>query len=119
MKEEKIPAHAARKPLLEREGARLLAAIPPRDYCCVLTERGSAFSSPEFARFLGERILPSGRNLTFVIGGALGLSPQIYDRADLELSLSPMTLPHRLARLVLLEQIYRCLTIIRNEPYHK
>ena len=63
-------------------------------------------------------MLHGGRALTFAIGGADGLPPALVARANLRLSLSAMTLPHRMARLVLLEQIYRALTIIRGEPYH-
>ncbi|RME00087.1 MAG: 23S rRNA (pseudouridine(1915)-N(3))-methyltransferase RlmH [Deltaproteobacteria bacterium] len=119
VREEKFTAGRTKGEVLEREGHRLLAHIDTRDYCVVLTEAGRRFSSVEFARFMEEKLLRSGRNVTFIVGGALGLSPALHARAEVELSLSPMTFPHRLARLVLLEQIYRAFTIIRNEPYHK
>ncbi len=119
IREEKFRGGRAKAEVLEREGRRLLAHVDARDYCVVLTERGRRFSSVEFARFVEEKLLRSGKKIAFVVGGAEGVSPGVHARADVELSLSPMTFPHRLARLVLLEQIYRAFTIIRNEPYHK
>ncbi len=79
---------------------------------------GESWTTEAFARQLERRMTRGTRNLTFVIGGADGIPPGLAARAQLRLSLSPLTLPHRLARLVLCEQIYRALTIIRDEPYH-
>src|SRR5213075_3232083 len=79
---------------------------------------GESWTTERFARHIGERMLRGTRALTFAIGGADGLPPALSARAGLRLSLSAMTLPHRMARLVLLEQIYRALSIIRGEPYH-
>jgi 23S rRNA (pseudouridine1915-N3)-methyltransferase len=79
---------------------------------------GAAWTTPALAQRLEERMTRGTRVLTFVIGGADGLPAALVARAHLRLSLSPMTLPHRIARLVLCEQIYRALTIIRHEPYH-
>jgi 23S rRNA (pseudouridine1915-N3)-methyltransferase len=79
---------------------------------------GESWTTERFARHLGERMLRGGRTLTFAIGGADGLPAALVAKANMRLSLSAMTLPHRMARLVLLEQIYRALTIVRGEPYH-
>ncbi len=75
--------------------------------------------SRELADFMAERALRSVQDVTFVIGGAFGLGEGILERSTLRLSLSPMTLPHEIARLLLVEQLYRAGTILRNEPYHK
>lgn len=79
---------------------------------------GLAWSTQELARQVERRMTRGTRALTFVIGGADGIPPALSDRADLRLSLSALTLPHRLARLLLCEQLYRALSIIRGEPYH-
>jgi 23S rRNA (pseudouridine1915-N3)-methyltransferase len=79
---------------------------------------GESWSTERFAAYLGDKMLHGGRGVSFAIGGADGLPAALVARAHRRLSLSAMTLPHRLARLVLLEQIYRALTIIRGEPYH-
>lgn len=84
-----------------------------------LAAEGRAMASEEFARYI-EKLLISGKvRVDFIIGGPLGLSAKIKKKADLCLSLSALTFPHRLARLILLEQLYRCFKIIRGEPYHK
>lgn len=102
----------------EEEGAALLKKLGPRDALVALDERGKSLSSVDFAKWLG-RQQDSGRDVAFVIGGDEGLSEEVRAKAALTLSLSAMTLPHRLARLVLLEQVYRAFSILRGEPYHK
>ena len=104
--------------VLDREGKRLLKAIGPKDFVVALAIDGKQMRSEAFAAFLEEKELEA-RPLTFVIGGSLGLSPEIYARADMKLSFSAMTFPHRIARLLLLEQLYRGFKIRRNEAYHK
>ena len=89
------------------------------DYIICLIDKGQEMSSTDFARFIQERGETSGRPLAFVAGGFLGLAERFLDRADLRLSLSRMTLSHELCRLVLLEQIYRSLTILRGLSYAK
>ena len=79
---------------------------------------GESWSTERFAAYIGDQMLHGGRGITFAIGGADGLPAALVARANRRLSLSAMTLPHRLARLVLVEQIYRALTVIRGEPYH-
>jgi 23S rRNA (pseudouridine1915-N3)-methyltransferase len=96
-----------------------LAAIPDRGYVIVLDERGQTFDSLKFARWLERLTIDSPHGVNFVVGGDVGIDDTIRQRADKLLSLSAMTLPHQLARLVLLEQIYRACTLMRNIPYHK
>lgn len=80
---------------------------------------GSELTSLEFADYIRELTVSGKSNLAFVIGGSLGLSQEVLNRSDFRLSLSKMTLPHQIARLVLLEQLYRSFKIIRGETYHK
>ncbi len=101
------------------EEERLLARLPDSGEIVALTREGSAFGSRELARFLEERAVRSVPEVAFVIGGAFGLGKRVLGRSDVRLSLSAMTLPHELARLVLAEQLYRAGTILRHEPYHK
>jgi 23S rRNA (pseudouridine1915-N3)-methyltransferase len=100
------------------EGNGLLHKIAADAYAVVLDERGKGMGSRRLAGFLDRHMLEGTGELVFIIGGPYGLSDKVRERADLLLSLSDMTLPHQLARLVLLEQLYRAFTIIRNEPYH-
>ncbi len=100
------------------EGTALLAKLGPRDVLVALDERGKSLSSVEFAKWLSQQQM-QGRDVAFAIGGDEGLSEKVRAKATLVLSLSAMTMPHRLVRLVLLEQVYRAVTIIRGEPYHK
>jgi 23S rRNA (pseudouridine1915-N3)-methyltransferase len=100
------------------ESRRLLEAIPADAVVVALTRRGSAWSSEEIARRLG-RWRHGGRDLAFLIGGSLGLSDEALAAADAGWSLGPLTLPHELARVVVLEQLYRAATILQGHPYHK
>ena len=100
------------------DDAALARKWPAQGETIALEVTGESWTTERFARHLGERMLHGSRAITFAIGGADGLPPALSARANLRLSLSAMTLPHRMARLVLLEQIYRALTIIRGEPYH-
>ena len=101
-----------------REGKRLLSLLDPKDQVIALTVTGKAYTSEGLAARIGA-LRDQGRNVSFLIGGSLGLSKEAVDRADEELSLSKLTLPHRLARLVLLEQLYRSWKILNHETYHK
>jgi len=100
------------------EGTAILTKLGPRDALVALDERGKSLTSLDFAKWLSQQQM-QGRDVAFAIGGDEGLSAAVRSRAALVLSLSAMTLPHRLARLVLMEQVYRAVTIIRGEPYHK
>lgn len=102
----------------EREGQRLLKRLRRETFLVALDPRGKLFSSEEMAGVIREKALEGKGDLTFIIGGALGLSQKVLERADLRLSFSKMTFPHQLMRLVLLEQIYRWFKIHRREPYH-
>lgn len=101
------------------EDARILARLPAGGETVALTRSGDALDSTGLARYLGELALHSAPGVTFVIGGAHGLGPEALARARKRLSLSALTFPHELARLVLAEQLYRAGTILRGEPYHK
>ena len=101
------------------EGERLGRRIPAGTDVVALTRRGTATSSTELARYLEEQGVRSSPGVTFVLGGAFGLAETLLAKASKKLALSPMTMPHELARLVLAEQLYRAGTILKNEPYHK
>ena len=105
--------------IMRGQSARLLAAIPDRGTTVVLDERGETLDSLKFARWLERLTIDSPYGVTFVIGGDVGFDDSVRSRADKLLSLSKMTLPHQLARIVLLEQIYRACTLMRNIAYHK
>jgi 23S rRNA (pseudouridine1915-N3)-methyltransferase len=100
------------------DDAALARKWPTQGETIALEVGGESWTTERFARHLGDRMLHGARTLTFAIGGADGLPATLVARAHMRLSLSAMTLPHRMARLVILEQIYRALTIIRGEPYH-
>lgn len=101
-----------------REGEALLAKIPSGAFVVVLDERGRRYTSMELAGLLERHMVQGTGDLVWIIGGPYGVSETLRQRADLVLSLSAMTMTHQMVRLLLLEQIYRGLTIIRNEPYH-
>ena len=102
-----------------REGEALLAKIRPGDRVIALTIGGKLRSSEELAKHLAELKTGGVSSLVFVIGGSLGLGKNVLERADEEMSMSPMTFPHRLARVMLLEQLYRAEKINAGERYHK
>ncbi|MEZ4414620.1 MAG: 23S rRNA (pseudouridine(1915)-N(3))-methyltransferase RlmH [Gemmatimonadota bacterium] len=101
------------------EAERLLHRIEAREQVVALTRTGEPLSSEDLARLLEEAALRSTPRVTFVIGGAFGLGEALLDRAQQHVSLGGITLPHELARVVMLEQLYRAGTISRGEPYHK
>ena len=101
-----------------REGERLARAIPPTAQLILLDERGEEPTSPELAAFIGKSRDSGVPELAFVIGGAYGFSDELRSRAHRLLALSRLTLTHEMARVVLLEQLYRGFTILNNEPYH-
>ncbi|WP_426749223.1 23S rRNA (pseudouridine(1915)-N(3))-methyltransferase RlmH [Myxococcus sp. Y35] len=100
------------------EAEAILARRKPQDWLVALDERGSLLDSVELSRYV-EKAQTGAKDLLFVIGGDEGLDARVRDAANLTLSLSKMTLPHRLARVVLIEQLYRAFTILKGEPYHK
>jgi len=102
----------------QKEGARLSERIPARAQTVACEQGGRALDSAQFAELL-QRAREDDRDLAFLIGGAFGLTTDVSEQATFRLSLAPWTLPHEIARLVLVEQIYRAGTIVRGEPYHK
>jgi 23S rRNA (pseudouridine1915-N3)-methyltransferase len=100
------------------EGTDLLRAVPDGSYVVALDLGGPELTSVQFSEKLAELMVRGRSDITFVIGGSAGLAREVRDRADERLALSKMTLPHQLARVVLLEQLYRAFRIMRNEPYH-
>jgi 23S rRNA (pseudouridine1915-N3)-methyltransferase len=104
---------------MAREGERVLAAIKPGAYVIAMTERGDLVDSPELSRRLARLDHEGHAEVVFVIGGANGLARDVLSRADWRLGLGKLTLPHQLARVVLIEQLYRAERIRRGEPYHK
>lgn len=104
--------------LKTEEGRLVLARLAPDDYLVLLDERGQQHSSVELARWMEQRLSGSGRRLVFLVGGAFGFSSEVYARANAQISLSRLTFSHQMVRLFFLEQLYRAMTILRNEPYH-
>ncbi|HVG25471.1 MAG TPA: 23S rRNA (pseudouridine(1915)-N(3))-methyltransferase RlmH [Thermoanaerobaculia bacterium] len=105
--------------IMRAQSARLLAAIPDRGYTVVLDERGQTFDSLKFAKWIERLTIDSPHGVNFVVGGDVGFDDTVRKRADKLLALTPMTLPHQFARVILLEQLYRACTLMRNIPYHK
>ncbi len=103
---------------VEREGKALLKAAAKSQRIILLSERGRQYSSPELAAFLRKQIEGYGR-ITFLIGGPIGFSDQVIAASHTQLALSRLTFTHEMARVLLLEQVYRAFTILRGEKYHK
>ncbi len=101
-----------------KEGAKILSLLTPKDMVILLDERGKMMSSAEFSSFLNQKFGSGSKNLVFVTGGPYGFDEGVRKRADSSLSLSRMTFSHQMVRLFFLEQLYRALTILRNEAYH-
>ena len=99
------------------EGEAILAHLTPAMDVLLLDEHGREFRSIEYADFLQKK-MAAGRDLVLIIGGAYGFSQAVYDRANGKISLSQMTFSHQMIRIMAIEQIYRAMTILRNEPYH-
>lgn len=110
---------ALNEQIKKTEGERLLKNIREQDYVIALALDGKMLDSVELSKKLGQLGVEGKSSIAFVIGGSLGLSSQVLNRADFKLSFSPMTFPHQLMQMILLEQIYRSYRILNNEPYHK
>lgn len=104
--------------LKAKEGEIVLNRLKKQDFLILLDERGKSYTSETFAQFLEQKLQLPGKKLIFLVGGALGFSEAVYERADAKLSLSAMTFSHQMIRLFFVEQLYRAMTILRNEPYH-
>ena len=104
--------------LKSREGELVLTRLKNDDFLILLDERGKSYTSVEWAQFLEKELMGSHKRIVFLIGGAFGFSQEIYQRANAKVSLSSMTFSHQMIRVFFLEQLYRAMTILRNEPYH-
>jgi 23S rRNA (pseudouridine1915-N3)-methyltransferase len=102
----------------EREGELILKNVQPGDYLVLLDERGKEFSSTNFAEYLEKKTHTVSRRLIFVVGGPYGFSEKVYEAAQEKISVSKMTFSHQMIRMIFVEQIYRAMTILNNEPYH-
>lgn len=102
----------------ERESLQFISQVRPSTYLFVLDERGKMFDSMQFSALLG-KLIDQSQDMAFVIGGAFGHHECLRQRANTVFALSPLTFPHELARVLVYEQIYRAMTILKNEPYHK
>jgi len=103
---------------VEEEGKKLLAQVPKENFLIVLDVAGEFLTSEDFAKKIADLNLRGVSDITFLIGGAFGLSDEVKNAADFRLSFSKMTFTHQMARLILVEQIYRAFKINRGEPYH-
>lgn len=101
-----------------KESELIFKKIEDSHYVVLLDENGKEYTSLQFADFLQKKMNTGIRQLTFIIGGAYGFSPEIYQRANEKCSLSKMTFSHQMVRLIFTEQLYRGFTILKNEPYH-
>ena len=101
-----------------REGKKILELVGRDDYIVLLDERGKEMRTVEFAEWIRKHTMMTGKRILFVTGGPWGVSDEVYKASDFRLSLSKMTFPHQLVRLLFMEQLYRAFTIIKGEPYH-
>ncbi len=102
----------------DRELEKLIKALNSHAYIILLDEKGEKFKSGEFAKFIDRTITGGYREIVFVTGGPYGFPDELYNKANQVISLSDMTFSHQMVRLILVEQLYRAMTIIRGEPYH-
>lgn len=113
------PSDLEIKKAIDNEGRRVLSLLKNNEFLIGLDLNKKEFTSEEFASFLLDKIVNNGSSVSFVIGGSYGLSDELKNRANASICLSKLTYPHQLARLILVEQIYRAFKIINNETYHK
>jgi 23S rRNA (pseudouridine1915-N3)-methyltransferase len=118
LREEKVEDLRDAPRIRKLEAAKIAKALSPNAYVVALDERGREFTSHEFAAFVDKALEKGTREMSFVLGGAMGLDESVTGKADAVLALSRWTLTHEMARLVLLEQIYRAFTIIKGKTYH-
>lgn len=102
----------------EKEGELILKSIQPGDYLVLLDEKGKDFTSMQFSAYIEKKMHSVPKRLVFVVGGPYGFSDAVYNAAKEKISLSKMTFSHQMIRLIFIEQIYRAMTILNNEPYH-
>ncbi len=104
--------------IMEAEAKLVLGLLKPADYLILLDDKGEEFTSEKFAVWMNKKFVSAGGDIVFLTGGAYGFHQSLYDRSNARLSLSKLTFTHQMARLIFLEQLYRAMTILRNEPYH-
>ena len=114
-----LTEEAGRPDGLEREAEKILAAIPKQSYVCAMCIEGKMMDSPALARVFSDIQNRGYSSITIIIGSSNGMSDSVKSRADMRLSMSPMTFPHHLARVMVLEQVYRALSINAGSKYHK
>ena len=102
----------------EKEGALILKKLNPTDKVVLLDEKGKEYRSVEFAKHLQQQMNSGVKRLVFIIGGPYGFTPELYAKAQGKLALSKMTFSHQMIRPFFVEQLYRAMTILKNEPYH-
>ena len=119
IREEKINGSKDRKAILEDEAEKILTFLEKSSLCIALDVKGASKSSESFAQFFEENLNRGYHELTFILGGALGLSQRVLDACSIKLSLSQMTFTHEMSRVILLEQIYRAFSILKRTKYHK
>lgn len=102
----------------EKEGELILKALQPGDVVVLLDEHGKEFRSVDFAHWVEKKMHTVNKRLVFIIGGPYGFSPKVYEAAQEKISLSKMTFSHQMIRLIFVEQLYRAMTILNNNPYH-
>ena len=122
LKDESLPEKPSKKEIqkaIDLEGKRVVAQLKDGEYLISLDLNKKEYTSEEFAAFISKELESHGANISFVIGGSYGLSDELKSRVNASICLSKMTFPHQLARLILLEQIYRAFKILNNETYHK
>lgn len=101
-----------------KEGEMILKSLQAGDYIVLLDDKGKEYTSMKFARYIEQKMHSVPKRLVFIIGGPYGFSEEIYNKANEKLTLSRMTFSHQMVRLIFVEQLYRAMTIINNEPYH-
>ena len=120
--DEKAPENLSKKDMeavTEREGDKIIAKIPQNSYIISLEIEGKHISSEIMSKKIEDIMISGNNDITFILGGSLGLSDKVKQMSNYKLSFSKMTFPHQIMRLILLEQIYRSFRIMKNEPYHK
>lgn len=120
--DEKAPENLSQKDMakvMEKEGEKIISKIPPNSFVISLVIEGKQISSESLSKKMEDIMVGGINDISFIIGGSLGLSNKVKGISDFKLSFSKMTFPHQIMRLILLEQIYRSFKIMKNEPYHK
>lgn len=114
----KNPKNIKADKLKQLEGEKILKKLNNTDFVVLLDEKGKAFNSNTFANWIENKMIQSTKNLVFIVGGAFGFSPEVYQRANSKIKLSDMTFSHQIIRAIFAEQLYRAFTIIKGEKYH-